>query len=223
MKTYSISIYLPWIKKLKHLGFEIDVMAALGGEPFLHPCLDKFLSLVKPHANRLETMSNLYWLRGEQDIESKQKVLTQLDRLVVTYYKPYCERVGGVEQIKRLVQLIGEKHPHLQVHETRGGMVETFAAVEFSADSKPIKGEKCSFRNCLNLLKDGRLMRCCFVRRVLAGDTRAGGARDLTFNLGGDVDRDKLEQWLTEFPDICSYCSIAQDGYAKQQEWRQVR
>lgn len=214
--TYQPADYLPWLQKLDAAGFAWDVLSLIGGEPFLHPDLPTFLDAIRPFGRKLEIWTNLFWLDWPA-IDRYAPVFERLDILACTLYSAYCGEPGGLETKLRQLASIQERFPRLNVWWVSPSPVREFAAVEFTADPVEVRDPACVFRGCLNLLHDGRMIRCCFVRRILAGDTpvNPNAVENLTYDLGPPVDADDLAEWLSADPlDVCRFCSVAQGWLA---------
>lgn len=203
-RSYDAIEYVPWLERMAAAGVMVDELCAIGGEPFLHPDLAGFLGAARPFAQRLSSMTNLFWLRGPSDLQRHAAILDRLDLLVVTYYRTY----GGIEQQGPLVDVIRRRWPRLDVVSFTAATVETFAKIEFHAEPRAADKRGCCFRGCTQLYADGTLARCCVSRRP-GFPWHAPRARyDLR-----RLDCDTLAAWLAEDPlPACAFCSLATEG-----------
>lgn len=207
-RCYGPEDYVPHLASMHLQGITWRTIDVLGGEPFLAPRFDELLAGVRRYTPTLGCMTNAFWLRSELDIESFDVVFQLLDNMIVTLYTPIVERNGGLENVRRLLGIIRERHPKLKIWHFYDQPVTHFAAVEFHDDRREIVNTQCNFRDCVQLMPDGKLMRCCFARRV-----ERDFAADMTFDIIGDINKQALREWLSrDVLDLCHHCSLATKG-----------
>jgi hypothetical protein len=212
-RIYAAADYRPWLERLAAAGFAWEILALIGGEPFLHPDPPAFLDAIRPFGRLLEMWTNLTWLRSAADIDRHAATLARLDLLPVTFYADADRPAGRLAETRALLDAIRQRFPRLAVYSPGPDPTTEFAAVAFTADPRPIVEARCNFRGCLNLLDDGRLMRCCFVRRVLLGDApfEPASIAEIVYDLRPPIDAAALSAWLAAPAlDLCRYCSVAQ-------------
>ena len=205
-RSYDPEDYTPLFEIMDVQGVNWDIITIVGGEPFLNPRLGELMAGVRPFG-RLEVMTNCFWLRSEEDIDRYDEPLRLMNRLTVTLYKPIISRIG-LKEFNRLINIIREKYLHLRIGYFHfGTKVQKFTKVEFYDDPRPIINKECGFRDCLQLMAEGYLMRCCASRRVPNHE-----AID-HFYIDGHIDKLALVKWMEEpIIDLCSYCNIATEG-----------
>lgn len=223
-RVYRWEEYSPWLNNMSRHGIQWEAIDILGGEPFISPHLGPLAEILRQYTPRLGIMSNLYWLTSEESIAKRDQILRNIDSMVVTYYRPIVTRLGGLEEIQRLLEIIRSRYG-IHVWHFNPGIVDAFATFEFHQDPRPIVSPECNFRDCVQLLADGRLLRCCVARRVLAGERHV--ARDVlsdaTYDVGGTIDRDELLAWLARpLIRLCSHCSHA-TADLRMEPWRTTR
>jgi hypothetical protein len=206
-KIYRSDDYSSLFEIMSNQGVNWGTITVVGGEPFLNPWLYQLLFMARQYTNKVEVMTNCYWLRSEKDIEKHHKSLQLLDMLTITLYEPIINRIGRKEY-NRLINLIGRRYKNLNIsYFWNGEPVKDFGVIKFYDNPRPIINEECVFRNCLQLMPQGYLMRCCCGRRVPHHK-----AHDF-FDVDGHIDKKALASWLSEpMIDLCNYCSIATDG-----------
>lgn len=217
-KTYQPGEYEPHLKTLAR-KMSIGAIDILGGEPFIHRDLMSFITMLRRYTPVVGTMTNLFWMHDEQSIDRHIEIIQNLNRMVITLYQPYVDRLG-LGRTLELVDYMRSKAPGCSIHQwegMEGKVVTTFGEVNLHDEWLPIINPHCSFRGCKQLLADGRMLGCCVALRnpnlpSVASDTIT-------------VDRpvEEIHSWLhRDILDLCHHCSIATTG---QQcvTWEQTR
>ena len=203
-RLYSPEDYVPLFEIMDTQGVNWDIITIVGGEPFINPKLEELAVGVRPFG-RLEIMTNCFWLRSEEDIDKYDGLLRLIGRLTITLYQSIIDQIGD---FNRLISIIRTRYPRLRISYFHfGTYVTDFTKVEFYDDPRPIINEECGFRDCLQLMPEGYLMRCCASRRVLNHE-----AVD-RFYVDGHINKLALIKWMQEPTiDLCNYCNIATKG-----------
>lgn len=211
---YRPEHYVPIFEIMDAQSVNWDVITVVGGEPFVSHRLAELIKPLKRYTGCVEVMTNCFWLRSEKDIEKYDKVLRLIDHLTITLYHPILDKIGRKE-FNRLLEIVSNKYGNLHISFFgQGKPVEAFSVLKFYDEPKSIINLDCCFRDCIQLMPEGYLMRCCGGRRVPNHKSHD------FFEVDGHIDRSALLAWLWEpIIGLCSYCSIATDGVVFE-PWR---
>lgn len=202
---YEAQAYVPWIDKLIDMGVRFYCLSIMGGEPFLHSNLERFVGVLrKRYDYSLMVTTNGFWL-SKENIEKNASLLKQLDILCISLYPNLVDKAGGMESIAFCLDLVKQRFPNLKLEVRK---VENFSKFEFTSKQNNVF-RYCGVADCTCLLADGRMARCgigAFAHMNPTVTPEFLYAGDMFYNL-----KDPCEDfwmWRKRWPlRACSYCT----------------
>lgn len=204
-REYQAQDYFPALDGLAARGIGFQDLSIMGGEPFLHSNLTRFvLDLKERYGRFMGVTTNAFWL-SEEELDRYAGLWKSLNLMYVSYYPNIVKDLGGAGRVAALLRRLKKTHPHLHV-ETREKY--EFTVLEYPAEPLDVS-RYCAAARCTCLLADGRLARCgpgAFAR-FRPGMPRAFlDSRDMFFD-PADPRQDFLF-WMNKYPlDACSHCT----------------
>jgi len=197
-------------------------LAVIGGEPFLHHDLAGFMAGLREGmvpGSKLWLVSNGFWMGG--DLSKWKDVFRQADILEISLYIDMMNRVTGIsnpdERVCRYNDLIVRIKEMVPSHDvwvrTPANYTErVFTKIEFT--EKPEEPtQMCIEVGCVNLMHDGRLLRCAPAARPYFRPDVTGefldrvNDPDICYDLTVD-DGASVKKWRRGWPlKACSYCT----------------
>jgi hypothetical protein len=220
-RVYEAKEYFPWIDKLRDNGAWFHTIGISGGEPFLHPDIDRFVREIKDRYNCfINLFTNCFWLKDEAAIDKHADALSRSEILMVSPYKPIVDKIGGMERFLGLTTQIRDRFG-IKVGIFHGGVVDNFLQFEFLDDPRDVGPDlKCDMKECHQLTATGLLHRCPMGFAVKDHPAVTEGLRasqDMSYDLGGDLTG--LGEWKARWPmDACRYCTASLDA-ERPTEW----
>lgn len=185
----------------------------MGGEPFLHSDLGRFVDVLrKRYDHSLMVTTNGFWL-SKENIERYAPLMGQLDILCVSLYPNIIGKIGGMNTITDRLNRIDKRFPDLKIELRK---VEKFNRFEFT--SKPVRVPRyCGVADCTCLLEDGRMARCgvgafAWMNPTVTREFLSAG--DMFYDLKEPCEDFWL--WRKRWPlRACSYCTQFANNSAK--------
>ncbi len=219
-KEYESQEYIPWIDQLIGMGVRFYCLSIMGGEPFLHSDLGRFVGALRNrYDHSLMVTTNGFWLSRE-NIERYALLLEQLDILCISLYPNIVARIGGMEMMESYIDLIRNRFDGLKL-EVRD--VETFDAFEITSESHNVS-RYCGVADCTCLLADGRMARCgigAFARWNPSVTREFLEAGDMFYDLKNP--HEDFWLWRKRWPlRSCSYCTLFANNHMAWEYTRRI-
>ncbi len=208
---YQAEQYIPWMDILEKKGICFDMISVMGGEPFLHSDLVRFVYELR-HRFPQKTMaisSNGFWL-GKETVDSYETLWKMTDILFVSLYPNLLRGVGGDHVVRSFLERIKKYNPRISID---ARSKQDFREIEYY-DLPVEPGVFCGTSECTTLLADGRLARCGlggyahYNRHV---GTAFRNSSQMFFDLKADFSTGLFWNWRRRWPfDACYHCSSYQ-------------
>ncbi|WP_428566231.1 MAG: radical SAM protein [Solidesulfovibrio sp. DCME] len=226
-KEYEAKDYFVWLDELIKRKIVFHTLSVMGGEPFLHSNITKFVYELKNRYNKITIITtNGFWL-SDSEIVKYQPLFCMLHDLKITLYPNIVKSLGGMEKIHRLLDRLHAQHPHLNVRPLP--IENVFRRMDF-VDS-PLEVDKhCFNAECTCLLADGRMGRCgpgAFAHLHPNIPEPFRNSKDMFYDL--KTSRDDFWHWRMRWPlDACRYCNHfrsirspwkVEKGHVRQREY----
>ena len=213
-RHYTANDYIPWIERLLDSGAQIDILAITGGEPFLNKGINEFAAAIKARFPNiwLEIFSNMFWLKDASTFDEYAGVLSSVNHLNYSLYKPIVEKAGGEHVLHDLVKQAQVRFPNLTVRCTVGTINEMFALALHTEYPRPrhVTDEFCFIKDCTQLKADGTLLRCPLGHSIGSQPGLPKGfaeSKDMKYDLKTDLGVRPYEEWRKKWAfDACDYC-----------------
>ncbi len=188
--------------------FSISIM---GGEPFLHPDLITFAyDLLVRYKHPLMLTTNGFWLSSDA-IKAYKELWSLITTLRISRYPTIEKRLGGPDDMKRLIYSIKEYNPALNIDFPDKSFFNTLAFYDAPMDIQVY----CGNSECTALLPDMRMGRCgagAYMHLAPPNTfTDAFAASEHMFYDLKAFEPQSFWLWRKRYPlDACAYCSFSQ-------------
>lgn len=208
VREFLAQEYIPWLELILDRGLDFDMISVMGGEPFLHSDLTRFvLDLKRRFPDKaLAISTNGFWL-GEEQIRSYAHLWKLTDILFLSLYPNLLKSIRGGQDPEPLIAMLRESNPDMDVQLREK---QQFRIIEYPEE--PVEPEVfCGTSECTTLLADGRLARC-----GLGGyahyNAHVGKAfresRHMFFDLKREFSLGEFWNWRRRWPfDACFHCT----------------
>ena len=180
----------------------------IGGEPFLHSDIAKFVFQLRSQIKvkrLLSLTTNGFWVSASA-ISQYSDLFDCLDVLNISVYPKIVEKLGGMSRLYDFADLIRCRYPLLRVN-----LYHAFRFHPWKYCSKPVFGpESCWWKDCTMLNIDGTVARCGVARNAMVHPRVSSefvlNRHEMFFDLNSNIG--DFEHWYLKFPYAsCFYCS----------------
>jgi hypothetical protein len=206
--SHSASSFFPWLDLLETERIPFMDISISGGEPFLHHDIGTFIHELKERYpyERIGLTTNFYWA-NENTIRSYARIIQLLNGgLLISLYDNIIAKLGGLEQVNSLVQLLKDHCPEIPIVVANR---PSFISWELHVDEREVK-DTCSTADCYMLRADGKISHCSI---AVGLENRpeympiVNLSKERLFDLAKGIEG--FSAWAVKYPfDLCSHCTF---------------
>lgn len=204
-KEYTAEMYTKWLDKIIDSKIQFYCISIMGGEPFLHSNLEKFVTTLRDrYTQSLMLTTNGFWL-SENNISKYENIFKNIDILCFSLYPSLEKTYGSFESARNFIARIQDLHRHIKV-EIR--TIKKFTTFQISHEPNEVD-RYCGAADCTCLLPDGRMGRCgigSFAHLTPHATPSFLNAPDMFYDL--DNPQEDFWLWRKRWPlEACKFCN----------------
>jgi len=215
---HPVESFYTWLDLLEAKRIPFDYISITGGEPFLHPqILDgSFIRLLKERypSKSIGLTTNFSWA-SVKNIIKYEPAIDMLHGIEISVYAKIVDRLGGLENFNKLVELLKHVCPGLWVSIQNQ---TTFLLWELHEEAREPK-RPCITSDCFILKPNGELSHCSIAvgaQKRPAYDAIVKSSKEAILDLS-KLDRKDFLSWMQKYPfDLCFHCTMWE---AKRTPW----